>query len=231
MTFKTLIARSLRFHWRAHLGVLLGAAVGSAALIGALVVGDSVRLSLRELALQRLGWVDAAMAPHDRFFRQKLADQITPMDSLTPPTPAAHVASLLKLPGTAARQDGAARANLANVLGVVTDFWEATARAKSSGGTNQSAQNEIPRGSVILNEALAAQLRAKSGDDIVLRVHKPSALSRDVPITPQSDASIALRLKVHFIIPTTQMGNFSLQANQAPPLNAFVNRDELADVA
>ena len=43
MTFRTLIRRSLRFHWRAHVGVVLGAAVGSAALIGALVVGDSVR--------------------------------------------------------------------------------------------------------------------------------------------------------------------------------------------
>ena len=69
MTFRTLITRSLRFHWRAHLGVLLGAAVGSAALIGALVVGDSVRLSLRELALQRLGNVEFAMDTGDRYFR------------------------------------------------------------------------------------------------------------------------------------------------------------------
>ncbi len=66
MTLRTLISRSLRFHWRGHLGVLLGAAVGSAALIGALVVGDSVRLSLRELALQRLGNVAYAMETGDR---------------------------------------------------------------------------------------------------------------------------------------------------------------------
>src|SRR5947207_868419 len=57
MTLRTLIRRSLRFHWRAHLGVVLGAAIGSAVLVGALVVGDSVRESLRERALQRLGWV------------------------------------------------------------------------------------------------------------------------------------------------------------------------------
>src|SRR5436309_1774918 len=72
MRFSTLIFRSLRFHWRSHLGVLLGAAVGSAALIGALVVGDSVRESLRELALQRLGDIAFAVAPHDRFFRDAL---------------------------------------------------------------------------------------------------------------------------------------------------------------
>ena len=38
MTFRTLIRRSLRFHWRSHLGVVLGATIGSAALIGALVM-------------------------------------------------------------------------------------------------------------------------------------------------------------------------------------------------
>ena len=72
MKLRTLILRSLRFHWRSQLGVLLGAAIGSAALIGALVVGDSVRGSLRDLALQRLGWVDAAMAPTERFFDQRI---------------------------------------------------------------------------------------------------------------------------------------------------------------
>src|SRR2546421_9204528 len=75
MTFRTLILRSLRFHARAHLGVVLGAAVGSAALIGALVVGDSVRGSLHDLALQRLGKVHYALAPNDRFFRITVAAQ------------------------------------------------------------------------------------------------------------------------------------------------------------
>ena len=43
MTWGTLIARGLRFHWRAHLGVLLGATLATAILAGALAVGDSVR--------------------------------------------------------------------------------------------------------------------------------------------------------------------------------------------
>ena len=38
MTLRTLILRSLRFHARSHLGVLLGATLGSAILIGALLV-------------------------------------------------------------------------------------------------------------------------------------------------------------------------------------------------
>jgi len=38
MTLRTLVARSLRFHWRAHLGVLLGATVSTAILVGARLI-------------------------------------------------------------------------------------------------------------------------------------------------------------------------------------------------
>ena len=77
MTLRTLIGRSLRFHWRGQVGVVLGAAIGSAALIGALVVGDSVRQSLRDLALQRLGGIDFAMDTGDRLFRARLAEMLS----------------------------------------------------------------------------------------------------------------------------------------------------------
>lgn len=36
MTVRTFIVRSLRFHWRSHLGVLLGAMLSTAILMGAL---------------------------------------------------------------------------------------------------------------------------------------------------------------------------------------------------
>ncbi len=206
MTLWTLIRRSLCFHARAHLGVVLGAAVGSAALIGALIVGDSVRESLRGQALQRLGHHAFALAPSDRFFTQPLAEKM-------------QLNAALLLPATMARQDVSARANQVNVLGVQSNFW------------NLPAPVTLPRGSVLLNEALAAQLAARPGDEVLLRIHKPSALSRDVPITPQSDASVALRLKVHGVLPASELGNFSLRSGQTPPMNAFVNPAELQSSA
>ena len=72
MTFRTLTRRSLRFHWRSHLGVMLGAAIGSAALIGALIVGDSARQSLRAQALERLGWTRFALQSNDRLLSSEL---------------------------------------------------------------------------------------------------------------------------------------------------------------
>src|SRR6266540_3685942 len=232
MTFRTLVRRSLRFHWRGHLGVLLGAAVGSAALIGALVVGDSVRGSLRERALERLGWVQTAMEGGDRFFPQKLAQRVVPINRAVPfalnsPPNSWNYDAVLKLPGTASRQDGTARANQVNVLGVgYWSFWQSTRVTNAL-----PAFALIPKGSVVLNEALAAQLHARTGDVIVLRVHKPTALSRDVPITPQNDASVALRVKVHGIATAAYMGNFSLRAGQSPPLNAFLLVNDLAPAA
>ena len=85
MTFWKLIRRNLRFHARAHLGVVLGAAIGSAALIGALVVGDSVRESLTNMALRRLGKIHFALATQDRLFQTSLRPRlghVWPPDSI-----------------------------------------------------------------------------------------------------------------------------------------------------
>ena len=55
MRTSTLLARNLRWYWRTNLAVLLGVATAAGVLGGALLVGDSVRASLRDLVLARLG--------------------------------------------------------------------------------------------------------------------------------------------------------------------------------
>lgn len=61
MTPVHFIIASLRHHRRIHVAVALGVAVATAVLTGALLVGDSVRGSLRDLTLQRLGRIDSAL--------------------------------------------------------------------------------------------------------------------------------------------------------------------------
>ena len=70
-----LLFRNLRFFRAANLAVVAGMAVATAVLVGALMVGDSVRGSLRELALARLAFVDHAMVS-PRFVRQDLAGRL-----------------------------------------------------------------------------------------------------------------------------------------------------------
>lgn len=64
-----LLKRSLVYYWRTNLAVVLGVATAVAVLAGALLVGDSVRVSLRELALQRLGQTDRVITSTGFFSR------------------------------------------------------------------------------------------------------------------------------------------------------------------
>src|SRR5947209_12352125 len=75
MTLFKLLRRNLVFHRRGNLAVLLGVAVGTAVLTGALLVGDSLRGSLRDRALRRIHGIDAAMIS-GRFVRQQLAEEL-----------------------------------------------------------------------------------------------------------------------------------------------------------
>src|SRR3954471_6725828 len=98
MTLLTLSRRSLTYHARSHVGAILGAAVAAAVLIGALVVGDSVRESLRAMALARLGKIDLALASNDRFFTTNLGANVARQTR-------AIAATALQLPGTAVNSD------------------------------------------------------------------------------------------------------------------------------
>src|SRR6185437_3863541 len=71
----TLLFRNLRYFRGVNLAVIAGMAVATAVLTGAMMVGDSVRGSLADLARQRLGPVDYALIS-PRFFNQSLADRI-----------------------------------------------------------------------------------------------------------------------------------------------------------
>ena len=64
--------RSLSWFWRQHAALALAVAVATAVLAGALVVGDSVRGSLRALALDRLGRIERVVVS-ERPLRDELA--------------------------------------------------------------------------------------------------------------------------------------------------------------
>ena len=211
MRIRTLAGRSLRHYAKSHLGTLAGAVVAGAVLVGALSVGDSVRGSLREMALARLGSVEFALVAGDRIFRSALAEDL--QESL-----GQEVAGVLAILGTASGNGGQTRANEVNLLGVEPDFW---------GLARSPTALAIEPGGVALNDALARQLKAKVGDAILFRVPKPSGLSREAPFSPEEDASVAMRLTVQEIVGDAQFGRFSLHASQIPPFNAFVSRSDL----
>lgn len=215
MSTWSLVLKSFRFYARSHVGTLLGVAVGTMVLVGALLVGESVRGSLRDMAEARLGRVELALPSNDRLFRAELASQLR--DELGTGT-----AALLQLPGVAKRPSGETRANNIVVMGVNEAFWKLA--------LEQPEFAEIPEDSIVLNERLAKQLGVKRGNRVNLRVHNPSQLSRDAPMAPIEDSTASLaQLEVLAIVSDAEFGRFSLQASQVPPYNAFVSLGQLQE--
>src|ERR1700733_5150137 len=109
MSWARLVWHNVWYHWRGNLAVLLGVAVGTAVLTGALLVGDSLRSSLRDRALNQLGWVDEALIS-GRFIRASLAKDLG----------AKQAAAVILVPGAASvdRPDGKVRATRISLLGV-----------------------------------------------------------------------------------------------------------------
>jgi len=207
MSLWKLAKRSLSFYWRTNLGVLLAVMVSAVVLTGALVIGDSVRYSLKMMVKARLGKTQLALVPQNRFFRAELADELAAeLNTVAAP--------VLQLRGLIANDDGATRANRIEVLGVDGRFFEI--------GMAQNPLGDSQNQAIVLNKPLAAKLGVGVGDEVVLRIEKPSLMPRDVPLTPDSGLSIAFRLEVKAVAGQSDFGRFSLQANQVTPLNVFV---------
>jgi hypothetical protein len=73
-----------------------------------------------------------------------------------------------------------------------------------------------------INQTLARQLAAREGDEIILRVRKPSALGLDAAISPRNEDTVAVRLQVGAILTPDQLGDFALTAQPSPPPNLFL---------
>ena len=213
MTLWKLIRRSLVHYRRTHVGVLAGAAIASAVLTGALLVGDCVRGSLRDAALARLGQVRLAAGGESVLFRAEVAKEFRQSGAPT--------AAVLALRGSARREDGAARVNRIQVIGADEHFWRL--------GPSGRAPAKISGEQVILNERLAGELDVGVGDEIRIRLERPSLLGRDTPLTGGKDASVGLTLTVAAVAADEDFGRFGLAADQLPPANAFVPLATLQD--
>jgi putative ABC transport system permease protein len=219
MNGRTLIQRSLRHHWRSHLGVLLGAAVATAILVGALAVGDSVRFSLRQTALDRIGKTEVALIAPDRLFSEALADRLD--RTLFPPetfdrrqgSRAGPTSAMLLVRGVAARPDGTARIGGVQLLGCDEWYFPLMQAEKPAAPSARGA---------FVNQVLAARLGVKVGEEIVLRIPKVSALSIDAPLTAAGASTVSLRFTVDRILSAKEGGGFGLAANQVQPPNVLV---------
>ncbi|MEO6787464.1 MAG: FtsX-like permease family protein, partial [Chthoniobacteraceae bacterium] len=257
MTTRRLLIESIRHYWRTHLGVITGTALAALVLTGALMVGDSVKATLREQALARMGKIGEALLCGERLVPWPREVEKRPSVVARTFVPGPDAAGVLMLTGSASASEGSARANMVQIVGVDAAFWKLSPSGNdpfSSDGTpphgappvpaatslpreapqkNAAKNAAAPNGNVatgtdgapprvVLNERLAAQLGVKVGDEVLLRMEKPSAISKDAPLSGDEDAAIMLRARVARVVGDADFGRFSLASGQVPPFTAFV---------
>ena len=214
MTRWRIILRSLVYYRAMHAVVGITCVVAAMALCGALLVGDSVHVSLQELARHRVGRIGSALLaehPMAADLAGRLAGATDSSDAVAP-------AWLLR--GSVTDGDETTRANDVQVLGVDDRFFQLA-----------DAPLDIAApapGEVYLNQPLARTLGARVGDDVLLLLPRPSLLPRDAPLATQSQAVRILRATVTRIVTDRQWGRFSLATTHAAPATAILNRNDLA---
>ncbi len=212
---------SLKYYWLINLLIVIAVAVACATVTGALLVGDSVRGSLRDLTLDRLGRIDEALvAP--RFFGIDLAGRLQQKGEES--ALLERVDALIAIRGAVVKPRSNRRASQVNIYGIAPgfeDFFSASIPFDREPG------QIFP--SIVLNQRVQAELDVQVGDQVLLHlpreshIHRESLLGRRDP----EDQIQTLRLTVREVIPNQGPGRFSLRPEQAEPLNIFTDIEVL----
>ncbi len=215
------VRRSLSHYARSHLAVALGVVVAAMVISGALIVGDSVRDSLREISLTRLGAVDHALVTH-RFFREAsvtaLSQQPEFQKRFETAAPALVFQSSLERKSTANVGQAATKTRAAGVTlyGGDERLWSLLA--------TEGTQRPTEKG-IVLNARLAEQLRAHVGEEVTIWVELPATIPRDSLLGGKEEQTTQeIKMSVEGILPESAgAGRFDLQPSQQFPKVAYVD--------
>jgi putative ABC transport system permease protein len=165
---RTLLFRSLIHYWRTNAAVVVGVATAVAVLAGALLVGASVRASLRDLVNARLGRADVVVRS-SHFFREALADDVARLlrGARAGAESSQQVCPLIALEGFVVDDASGRRAGRVNVYGVDERFWR----------FHRLDPRRAPRGrDVLMSAPLARELATGAGGSILVGLEQPSAI-------------------------------------------------------
>ena len=211
MTFGTLLRRSLTHYWRTNLAVIAGVGVAVSVLAGAFLVGASVRASLRDLALLRLGRVDHVVTS-GLFFREALADELLASGALE--AAATDAVPMIALEGFATHQESGSRAGGIQAYGVDERFWAFHGLA---------AEGRVPEpGAVLVSAGLARELGAVADETLLVRVQKPSAIPVGSLHGRRDDLGRTMRLRIQQVLASDDLGEFSFRPQQGLSRAVFV---------
>jgi ABC-type lipoprotein release transport system permease subunit len=211
----TLLIRNLTYYWRGNLAVVLGVATAVAVLAGALLVGDSVRGSLRDLFAGRLGKTDDVVASTN-FFRESLADELQSDSRFVEAF--SETCPLIVVNGLVTDEKSGRRASQVQVYGVDARFWKFHGRDRVKAPLDRDA---------LLSPDLAREIGSDPGQTVLLRIEKPSAIPAGSLHGRKDDLGRTIRLSAREVLAPVDLGEFSLRPAQGALRAIFVSLSRL----
>ncbi len=205
-----LLLPNLRYYWRTNAAVAAGVATAVAVLAGALLVGQSVRASLRDLVTARIGATDYVVSA-DRFFGEALAQGL---GGPTPPAGRPATCPMIALKGVVQREGTSRQAYDATVYGVDERFWAFHGIA---------APPEVRDRVVLAGTSLATQLAAKAGDALLLRLGGAEDIAGETLFGRRENATRTIRLTCGAVVGPDRLGEFELRPGQGHVFSLFVS--------
>jgi putative ABC transport system permease protein len=203
MKLKQLIFCNLTYYWRTNLPIVFGIATAVAVLSGALLVGQSMRSSLRNLFYERIGSAEYIVAA-DHFFSAKLSDALGSEHQSCP---------IIYLKGIVTHEQTGEHAYAVNVYGVDDRFWKFQKLADQSFPNDRAA---------FVGAALASRLNLKPGNGLLLRVETQQSIPREWLYGRRDSVGRTIRLNCGAILPSSKLGEFSLRPSQGNVYSLFV---------
>ncbi|MFW5832384.1 MAG: ABC transporter permease, partial [Prolixibacteraceae bacterium] len=212
MTKLKYILKTFFHYFKANLLVALGVMVSTMVLTGSLIIGDSVRYSLKQAAFYRLGETTHLVAVAERYFRHEIAAEIENDN------PEIKAAPLLLLEGVAVAAGGQQRVNRVQIVGVDEDF-DFFARSE--------IYSQLESREILLSRNLAEKLNVGKGDNLLVRIKKASLIPLNAPFVSDEETSVSLRATIKDVVNKEQLGRFHLKNSQTAPYNIFLSIEQL----
>jgi ABC-type lipoprotein release transport system permease subunit len=205
-----LIKKSLTYFWRTNLAVVFGVAVAVSVLTGALLVGDSVRASLKNILLEKIGSTSFVVSSQN-FFREDLTTDIQKDERFQKDFKT--IAPMVIIEGAIVNEESGLRSAGVSIYGVDERFWQFHGK-----DFQPPKENEV-----LLSESLTQELNVKANEELSLRIEKFS----DIPVESlhgrKEDLGINIRVNFHAAVPTESLGEFSLRPSQESVHAVFVS--------
>lgn len=212
MNLRNYILKSfLHFKFK-HLAVIIGVIISTAVITGSLIVGDSVKYSLKNIVNHRLGKTEFSLSTGEKFVRCQLAGEISQKLNV-------KASALMIANGIIKNPENNSVLNKIQILGIDSSFWN----------LSDIEMSEITDEDVFVSENTANKLKLSIEDEIILKFEKLSVIPLNSPYNTNEAPYITLRLKVKQIVSNVNLGNFNLKKNQVSPYNVFISRNLLSE--